>query len=218
MRLLRGLCLALVVLPILSFPIYAKADSLVYGLSESQDPTVFSAGGGVAEGVFANQTMTIDAFGFDLKQLGGGTVNYFIVDATAGTLLLGPTDVTAPSAIKAFTYLENLDLTLTAGDLYYFGVFGDSRMTVNLDPTAFFGNGLSLATGAPTSFEFSIPGLTITPAGGVLNQQGFDTDDASLRVFSNAPPSSVTPEPSSLIMLGTGILAAAGAMRKRLMA
>jgi hypothetical protein len=216
MRFARALALALVVLPVLSFPIYARADSLVYGLTQSQDPTVFSAGGGVAEGVFADQTMTIDAFGFDLKQAGGGTVNYFIYDATTASLLLAPTDVTAPSTVKAFTYLDGLDLTLEAGDLYYFGVYGDSSMTVNLDPTAFFGNGLSLATTDPTSFEFSIPNSTITHAGGVLNQQGFDEDDASLRVFSN-DATSVTPEPSSLILLGSGILAAAGAMRKRVL-
>jgi hypothetical protein len=217
MRLIRGFTLALVILPVLSFPIYAKADSVVFGLTESQDPTTFHAGTGIGQSVLADTTMTIDQFGFDLSEKAGGNVNYFIYDETTSSLVLAPDAVVAPTGAKAFTYLSGLSVTLDAGNTYYFGVYGDNSISVNLDPTAFSGDGLSLATTGPNSV--SVSGDTIGAAmngSPVLNVDGLPTDDASLRVYSNDPPA-VTPEPSSLVLLGTGILAAAGAMRKRLM-
>jgi PEP-CTERM motif len=215
MRLIRGITLALVVLPVLSFPIYAKADSVVYGLTESQNPTIFGAGTGVGQAVFADQTMTIDSFGFDVSQKGGGNLEYFIYDATTSSLLLGPTAVSVLNAPKQFTYLDGLSLTLDANNLYYFGVYGTGLMDINMDPTAFSGDGLSLPTSAATSVNVTgdVLGSSLD---GTINGQGLSTEDASLRVFSNNPPA-VTPEPSSLILMGTGILAAAGALRRRLM-
>lgn len=215
MRLIRGITLALVVLPVLSFPIYAKADTLVYGLTQSQDPTVFSPGSGIGQAVFADQTMTIDSFGFDLSQKGGGNVEYFIYDATTSSVVLAPMAVSVLNAPKQFNYLTGLSVTLDADNLYYFGVYGSNLITVNLDPTAFSADGLSLPASATSlSFTGDVPGAVIALP---LNSDGLPMGDASLRVFSNDAPA-LTPEPSSLILMGTGILAAAGAMRRRLMA
>lgn len=216
MRLLRCLSLSLVVLPIVSFPLYAKADSVVFGLTESQLPLTLGAGKGIAQAVQADQTMSIDAFGFDLDQKSGGNVDYFIYDATTSSLLLSPTAVAVVNSPKLFTYLTGLNLTLNAGDLYYFGVYGTGLMTINTDPTAFAGDGLSVPTTGATSLNVTGDVLG-TAIAGTLNVDGISTADASLRVFSNNPPA-VTPEPSSLVLMGTGILAAAGAMRRRLVA
>jgi PEP-CTERM motif len=221
MRLIRGLSLALVVLPVLTLPIYAKADTLVYGLTEGETPTVFTSGNGIADAVVADQTMTIDSFGFDLKQTAGGTVDYFILDATTSSFLLSPTAVPGvPTGMKQFTLLDltGPGLTLNAGDLYYFGVFGSgTKLTVNLSPQDFFGDGLSLAT-SPTPTSITFDNLALSSSfDGPTNDAGFSENEASLRIFSNDAPG-VTPEPSSLVLMGTGILAAAGAMRRRVKA
>jgi hypothetical protein len=218
MRLICGLSLALVVLPVVSFPVYAKADSVVLGVTESQVPTTFGPGKGIGDAVLVDTTTTIDRFGFDLSQAGGGNVNYFIYDETTSSLLLGPQTVAVSSAPKQFEYATGFSETLEAGDVYYFGVYGNGITSINLDPTAFVGDGLSIATSVPTSINFqgTTPGTAIS---GTLNVDGLPTNYASLRVFSNDPVgATTTPEPSSLVLMGTGILAAAGALRKRLMA
>jgi PEP-CTERM motif len=215
MRVFRGLSLALVVLPILSFPIYAKADSLVLGVTQSQVPTPFGSGRGIGDAVFVDTAMTIDQFGFDLSQRAGGNVNFFIYDETNPGVVLAPVAVLAPTGVKQFTYASGLSVSLDAGSVYYFGVYGDGVTSINLDPTAFFGDGLSIATTVPTSLNFlgDTPGSAIS---GSINADGLPTNYASLRVFSNDDPPAVTPEPNSLVLMGTGILAAAGAMRKRM--
>jgi hypothetical protein len=75
-------------------------------------------------------------------------------------------------------------------------------MTVGMEPQGtFFSNGLGVpATGGTYDFTGT-------------SETGAAANELGLRIYSNDP---VAPEPSSLLLLGTGIMAAAGVVRKRL--
>jgi PEP-CTERM motif len=209
----KSFTFALVALALSGSSIIAKADSATFSLDETKNPTSFAAGAGVGQAVYATSSVDVNSFGFFLDQRGGGDVNFFVYDATTSSVVLAPDAVTAPSGPKDWTYLDGLTLALNAGDVYFFGVYGDGAMSIGLDPTtSFFSNGLVLPATGPTSFDFT--GDTPTTAlSGAKNDQGLSTTDVGLRVY-DAP--SVTPEPNSLVLLGTGILAAAGVVRRRL--
>jgi len=207
----RSLSFLLAALAFFGSAIRAKADIIAVSLDETRDPTKFSAGLGIGQPVYATANTDIDSFGFFLDQVGGGDVNFFIYDATTSALVLAPEAVVAPSGTKDWAYLDGISVTLNAGNLYYFGVYGDATMTVGLDPTtSSFSDGLELPATGPASLNFTgdTPGAALT---GLLNDDGLSTADAGLRVYVPSP----APEPSSLVLLGTGVLAAAEAMRRR---
>jgi hypothetical protein len=122
--------------------------------------------------------------------------------------------VSAPSGTRDWTYLSGISVQLDVGNIYYFGVYGDAPMTVGLNPTtSSFSDGLALpATGsASLYFTGDTPGA---PLVGLLNDDGLSNADVGLRVYDPSP----TPEPTTLVLLGTGILGAAGALRGRVSA
>jgi hypothetical protein len=162
----------------------------------------------VGQAVYVDANTTIDSFGFYLEQRGGGDVDYFILNETTGQTVLAPEAVSVAASPKQWDYLDlGTQLTLDAGDTYIFGVYGDNLMTVGMDPLASNSTTISLPASGPTSFNFTgdTQGSALT---GTLNTSGLSTADVGLQI-------SDAPEPSSLLLLGTGILAAAGLVRKR---
>jgi hypothetical protein len=214
MRSPRSIFYSLAVLTLFGASTMAKADNLVFALDQTLLPQSFSTGNGVAQAVDATSTTSIDSFGFYLSQKTGGDVDYFIYDETTATMVLDPMAVATEASPKTWDMLTGIDVTLDAGNEYLFGVYGDNQITVGMDPAAYSSDGLALPASGPDSYN--VTGDTIGSAlSGTINVDGLSTDDVGLRIVDPPPP---VPEPSSLLLLGTGILAAAGAMRSRVFA
>ena len=208
----RSLTLATLALGFCGFSLHAKADVPVFTLTQTATPTNFSAGNGVGQAVHVDTTTNIDAFGFYLSQANGGNLNFFLIDeSNPGVTILNDTVAAPTGSKKAWTYLTDLDVTLNAGDTYIFGVYGNDRMAIGLDPFSTSSVGMSLPSG-PSSYYFT--GTTQGAAiAGTLNAAGLSTADVGLQVIDPPP---AAPEPSSLVLLGTGILATAGVMHSRI--
>jgi hypothetical protein len=206
MRMMRSLNTAILVISALGLATRAKADVLVLGLDETIQIDSLGAGSTLTQDVQVSSTTTIDGLAFFLSDSTGKALTYSITDVTTGTLVLSDTftntaftstvtpgsiSESIPTGSKDWLELYTAPITLGAGsdlnDIYAFSVSGVGALKVGIDPTSF------------TEVGFS-------PTG--------DGTEVGLRVWD--PPTAVTPEPSSLLMLGTGILSAAGVLRRRL--
>ena len=199
---MRTLRFAAFMVVFLGTTLCAKADPVIFGLDQSGSEASFGPGAGVGQAVIASDDVYINDFGFYLDAIPAGTVDYFIYDKTTSSLILGPDGVSAPA--KGWDYLTGLDIELIAGDTYYFGVYDTAgTLYVGEDPTSsVFTDGLGISGGV-SSVDFN--GTTPTGIAGA--------SDVALRIESADP--SNAPEPSSLMLLGTGILAGAGVLRRK---
>jgi hypothetical protein len=96
--------------------------------------------------------------------------------------------------------------------LFYPGTFG-----VN-SPSYFDNAGVSFAVGGKSPYDVNLNDTFFfeNAVGGRSNE--FEFDSISVNLATPPPTGSPVPEPSSLMLFGTGLLAAAGAFRRRLMA
>jgi hypothetical protein len=200
----------------LSTALCAKAsptptDPPIFGLSESSGTTSFAAGTGIGQAVSVSESMSINDFGFYLNQVPSGTVDFFIYDSTRSSLTLAPQVVSAPT--RGWDYLTGLDVDLNGGDQYYFGVYGTGMLYVGSDTTSgFFTDGLGIPGGlSPSGAPLGVSSLDFT---GDTPTGKAGPEDITLRIYSTDPPGE-TPEPSSLMLLGSGILAGAGILRRK---
>ena len=193
------LFLSIVLVGPILLPLCAHADSMVLGLDETTFATL-PANTTLSQDVQVSAPTTIDGFAFFLSDPSGAPVTYSITDLTTGTTLftetlddttLNPalTNIAIPTGSRAWLEAYMPPTTLPAGgDTYQFSLSGAGALDVGVDPASSTGTGMEAVNGS----------------------------EAGLRVWD--PPAALTPEPSPLIMLGTGFLALVGAVghpRKR---
>lgn len=198
MQMKHCLFLSLFVVACMSFSIFARADSLVLGLDETSRVTL-GANTVLSQDVQASANTTLDGFAFFMSDPSGAPVTYSISDLTRGSTLF--------SEIFDDT---TLDPTLTS--IAIPGV--SKRDWVEL----YLPSPLTLDAGSDV-YAFSISGdgaldvgenPTTSTEDGLA---GVGSPEAGLRVWGLP---AVAPEPTPLILLGSGMLALFGAMTGRI--
>ena len=198
MQMKHCLFLSLFVVACMSFSIFARADSLVLGLDETSRVTL-GANTVLSQDVQASANTTLDGFAFFMSDPSGAPVTYSISDLTTGSTLFSETfdDTT-------------LDPTLTS--IAIPGV--SKRDWVEL----YLPSPLTLDAGSDV-YAFSISGdgaldvgenPTTSTEDGLA---GVGSPEAGLRVWGLP---AVAPEPTPLILLGSGMLALFGVMSGRI--
>ena len=202
--LLRTLVAAAVLLASLS----AHADPLLFNLDSTNGSTARNASSGPAQGVIVSTTTNLTSFAFYIQTPTAENLKFFITDGTGTSLLYS--GVESIGSTSSFNWVSSnvLSLMLNAGSEYYFGVVGDGPSTLIsfLTPTVpYSANGLS----ADTTGNLN-SGFFATPA--PLNGRAFT--DIDLQLYGTQG-TAVTPEPSSLLLLSTGVAGIACLLRRR---
>ena len=165
----------------------------------------FSFGNGTVQGTSGPGSVPYSGSG-TLTYTTTGTANTYLVTAGTGTVSYGGT-----------TYAISL---LPTGNL---GFAGNDNLFFNPAPNAFDFNGVAFSlTGSPnyalslfSALNPATSSITDYELLGVNGGQQLSQQYSAISV-TLVPPSTVTPEPGSLALLGTGALGVFGILRRKL--
>jgi PEP-CTERM motif len=193
----------LALLAVLCFATSAFADQIVFDLSPATNFTSRGPGNGIGQGVSVQTTQTLSDMEFYLDMPNGGDLKFFIYDSTNTSLLFLNT-VSNIAPIQNPTWVASpVNFTLQAGETYYFGVISDANTDIGYiyPPINYSNNGLTALTSGNSNYTgYGVPVFS-----------GNGAAQAALRLSESVP------EPSSLVMLGAGVLGVAGMLRRKLL-
>jgi hypothetical protein len=183
----------------------AVADTLVFDLSPTNNTTSRGPGDGPGQGVSVSTTQTIDNFAFNLSG-SAQSLDFFVFNGTNSTLLYNSTQAWGGGSGWVQTS-SPFTLTLTAGNTYYFGIMGNGNLQIGyiFPQGVYSANGLTALTNGNSNYNtFGNPQFA-----------GLAGAQIGLQIFENV---NETPEPGSLILLGSGLIGVAGGIRRKLIA
>jgi hypothetical protein len=193
----------LTILAIFAFGSHAIAT--VFDLSPTNGLMAYDSGHGAGQGVIVSTTQTITDMGFYLDQPNGGDLKFMIWDMTNSTLLYSSTLNPGPSFSPSWVYSNPFNFTVNAGQEYWFGVINDhSAMQLGtiIPPIGYSNNGLTADTSGSSNYvNYASPIFSGYSPG---MEVGLRLDGTS------------TPEPGSLMLLGSGVIGLAGVYRRTL--
>lgn len=178
--------------------------STVFDLSPTNGTTYRGSDYGPGQGVIVGTTTTITDMAFYLNMPSGGDLKFMIWDGSNSNLLFSSVlNGVAASGTQTWVASDPFSFTLQGGDEYWFGIIADNDVDIGYiyPPVAYSANGLTADTNGNSNYtSFANPA-----------SYGYAFAEIGLQL-DNTP----TPEPSSFLLLGSGLLGLAGVLRRRL--